>query len=912
MAQSAETRALKGPGLAAALAAAVAVFTPGAQPVAAFLTTFAVSYGLQAWSMREARKRSLEDRADAKNMIRSAVSPHRIVYGEAVVSGTLVFAEVHGAEKEVLHMVVAMAGHEIHSTGDIYIDDQRIAKELLDENGDVGGGTYSGLARFQFVRGTATQSAFVDLVAATSSKWTSAHQGKGIAAMYARLTWNQDKFQGIPQLRALVRGAQCYDPRDAATRHTMNPALILRDYLTASYGLGVSSARIDDTAVGVAADVCDEWVALDASVGISVTPDHTNDTFAVSQAELRIQTGDRVVLNASVAPTGLTAGGTYYVIRRAASVFQVATTYQNALEGTAATFSANGTSVTFNSVAQRRYAISGTFTADQAPKDVIDEILASMAGALVHTGGAWRMSAGAYVAPAATLSADDLRGPVTFRHRQARAELVNAIRGTYAEPGRDWVLADYPAVSDSAYATEDGATIARQMDFAWVANSWRAQRLARIALEKARAKRLVMPCKIGALRLLTTDTVQVTLSQLGLASAVYRVVGWTLTGSDGGIGVDLELEEEAAAHYAWDAADGVAPRNNTALVLPSGITVATPGGVSVFSGNAELLAAGDGTIISRMRVAWTAAAETNATGYEIQWKRSSESTYNSASVPRDATTYYIGPVEDGATYDVRVRTLATPGTRRSDWVTNSHAVAGKSAAPTAPNSLGVTSLPSAFALSWSASPDADYAETEVWESSTNNRSAATRVATLKGNALTRSGFSVGDVRYWWILHKDTSGNVSAWYPSSATGGVTATAGDITLGPDAVDTINIVANAVTDITSAYTEATTVISAGAWTQVQSISVTTDGSPVALFGTCHANVGGGGTRSCSIRMLRDATVLATGTMTGYNNADGFLTLGANDAPAAGTYIYSIECNPSGGAGIDVRYLQGLETKR
>lgn len=775
MAASPETQSLKGPGLAAALAAAVAWFTPGGQPAAAFLSTFAVSYGLQAWSMREARKRSLEDVSDRKISIRSAVAPRRVIYGEAVVAGPMVFAQVTGTEKEYLHIVQVLAGHEVQGFGQVWFDDEQVG--TLDGSGNVTSGTFSGLARVQFVAGTASQAAFADLITETSSKWTSAHQGKGTAAVYARLKFDQDKLAGgIPQIRVLVRGRKCYDPRDTATRYTMNPALVLRDYLTGSHGLGSTSAEIDDTALATAADVCDEWVALDGAVGINVTADHTADTFTISSVESRIQTGDRVVLNASAAPTGLTGGGTYYVIRVGPATFQLASSHQNAIEGTPVTFASNGTSVTFNSIEQRRYSLSGSFTLDQTPKDIIEEILAAMAGTCTFTGGQWRVTAGKYVAPTVGLTADDLRGPVTYRNRVARKDLTNAIRGAYVEPARAWVSTDYPPVSDSAAATDDGEAIARNYDMAWVTNSFRAQRLAKIALNKSRARRLSMPCKISALPLLTAQTVSVTIAQLGLSADTFRIIGWTLTGEDGGIGVDLELESESSSDYAWSASDGVAPPVNEPLVLPSPTVVAAPTSLAVASGSAELVAAGDGTIISRMRVSWVGAVEPNLSGYELQWKRSGESTYNSVYLPRDGLQYYIGPVLDGVNYDVRVRSQASPGMRRSGWVTAVHTVVGKTSPPTAPSSVGITELPNALQITWSACGDADYAETEVWEASINDRASATQVAALKGNALQRSGLTAGAQRYYWVRHVDTSGNVSSWYPSSATGGVLGTAG----------------------------------------------------------------------------------------------------------------------------------------
>lgn len=782
MPASVETQSLKGPGLASALAAAVAWFVPGGQPFAAFMTTFAMSYGLQAWSMREARKRSMEDVADRAVTIRSAVAPHRIVYGEAVVSGPMVYAQVTGADKELLHVVVALAGHEVQGFGDVWFDDVQVGD--LDGSGSVTSGDFSGLARLQFVTGTDPQSAFSDLVSESGGTWTSSHQGAGIAAVYARLKWDQDKFPGgIPQLRVLVRGAKCYDPRTASSAYTHNPALALRDYLTAAYGLGCDTSEIDDASVIAAADICDEWVALDTATILYVTADPATDTFAVkdsgyttTQVESRIQTGDRITLRATTSvPSPLTGAGTYYIIRRGPSTFQLASSYANAIAGTAVTFATSGALVRFHDIAQRRYTATGTFTRDQVPKDVIDELLRSMAGTLVWTAGKWRMTAGAYVAPTITLTADHLRGPVTFRNRVPRGELTNQVRGSYVEPARGWVVTDFPPVTDAAYVTEDGENIERAVDQPWVTSSFRAQRLAKITLLKSRAKRLSMPCKISALSLVAADTVSVTLAQLGLTSAVYRVMGWKLSGDDGGLGVDLDLEEESAAHYDWDATDGVDPPINVTPELPSALTVVAPAAMTISSGTSELLLAGDGTIVSRMRVTWPAAVEPNATGYEVQWKRDAESTYNSATLPRDGLQYYIAPVIDSELYQVRVRTLAAP-MRRSEWVPNAHTVVGKTAAPTAPTSLGLTQLPNALGVSWSACADADYRETEVWEASSNNRATASQIATVTGTQLQRSGLTGGAVRYYWVRHVDTSGNVSAWYPSSATGGVSGTAG----------------------------------------------------------------------------------------------------------------------------------------
>jgi hypothetical protein len=769
------TQNIKGPGLAASLAAAVAFFIPGGQPVAAaFFTTFAVSYGLQAFAMREARKASLQDVSERKSNIRSATSPHRVVYGHALVGGTVANAQVTGSDKEYIHLVITLTGHEIHSVGDVWVEDARTTR---DGSGDVtAGGNLSGLVRILPHLGTASQTADSTLVSESAGLWTTDHQGNGIAYLYVRLKFDQDKLYILPVSRALVRGKKCYDPRDAGTRLTMNPALALRDYLIADYGMDIDPAEIDDTAVAAAANVCDEWVALDAAVSFTPNADHTTDTFTTPNInDPRIATGDRFVLTAATAaPTGLTNGATYYVIRLDGSTYQLASSYQNAIEGTPVTFTSNGTgTITWASWYQRRYTLNGSFTLDQAPKDIVEDILSAMAGNLVQVAGTIYIHAGAYVAPSITLTGDDLRGPVTIRPRRARHDLVNQIRGTFVDASRLWVQSEYPPVGSSTYITQDdGITIERNVDQPFATDASRAQRLAKIALERSRAGSLQLRCKIGALRLQGYDTVAVTIPQLNLSAATYRIMRLDITGDDGGLGVDLSLQAESSSTYAWSPSDATAPVPVPVLDVPVfGAIVVAPSSLTLASGSAELLTAADGTIISRLRVSWGSAAESGLTSYEVQYKRASESAYTSVTAARDANQCWVAPVEDGTSYDVRVRALA--GTRRSAWVTGTHTIVGKTAAPTAPTNLSVLAATTGYDIAWTACPDADYAFSELWEATSNDRATAVQLNTIAGNRFARSGLPAATSRWYWVRHVDTSGNVSDWYPLSATAGETA-------------------------------------------------------------------------------------------------------------------------------------------
>lgn len=60
---------------------------------------------------------------DNQEFIRSAVEPHKLIYGQSLVSGPLAFAATNGTNNQSLHIVVPLAGHECEEIGTVYFDD---------------------------------------------------------------------------------------------------------------------------------------------------------------------------------------------------------------------------------------------------------------------------------------------------------------------------------------------------------------------------------------------------------------------------------------------------------------------------------------------------------------------------------------------------------------------------------------------------------------------------------------------------------------------------------------------------------------------------------------------------------------------------------------------------------------------
>lgn len=188
--------------------------------IAAFSwSAFAVnaSLGLASLALGEAmqKKPAVAKMASRTQNIREPVSPRVEIYGRQKVGGKLIFAETtNGNDKAIfpdldndtkhLHLVFAVAGHEIEGFETFYVGNRRVT---LGANGFPESGPYRRHIRIRYKTGTADQTAFSELVAESDGKWTNAHRGRGVALVYARLRRGAEVWKsGIPNISCVVRG----------------------------------------------------------------------------------------------------------------------------------------------------------------------------------------------------------------------------------------------------------------------------------------------------------------------------------------------------------------------------------------------------------------------------------------------------------------------------------------------------------------------------------------------------------------------------------------------------------------------------------------------------------------------------------------------------------------------------------
>ena len=193
------------------------------------MTHFLVSVALGAALQALAPKPSISgsNRGYQTNSIGPA-QDHQIIYGKMKVGGAIVFDEGTGTNNKHLHRVIAVAGHEIQSFDEIYVNDEvvtlnsdgfvtapsKYVKQTTDrvktgEDSD-GRPIYSEVTSYDYVirikthNGSPDQTADSDLVSESNSKWTNEHRLRGIAYMYARLSFDADIFpNGIPVITAV-------------------------------------------------------------------------------------------------------------------------------------------------------------------------------------------------------------------------------------------------------------------------------------------------------------------------------------------------------------------------------------------------------------------------------------------------------------------------------------------------------------------------------------------------------------------------------------------------------------------------------------------------------------------------------------------------------------------------------------
>ena len=568
---------------------------------------------------------------------KGAINPHRIIYGKTRVGGTIVYAETT-SNNDFLHLVIAVAGHEVNSFTKIFFNEDEVplTQDGSDSNGIArlfpsSGNEYEGKARIKKHLGADAQVADADLVSEIT-QWTTNHRLRGIAYVYVRLNFDSDVYpNGVPNISFEVQGKKVFDPRTSATAFSSNPALCIRDYLLDSnYGLDADAAEINDTNFQAVANTCDEDVSLSSG------------------------TEDRFTLN-------------------------------------------------------------GSFELKQSPKNIIENMLSSIAGNLIYSNGQFKLRAAVYSTPTVTLSEQHFRSGITLNTRVSKKELFNAVKGLYSEPANNYQPQDYPILTSSTFETEDNSErIFGEFNFPFTTSSTTVQRLAKIQLQKARQQiSMVATFDLNAFQLDIGDTVQITNSRLGFSSKTFELTSWSFTMNSGDQApvpaIDAEFRETASAVYDFSTSDYSSISSGKTTNLPAASTVSAPSGLTLTD---ELVQYNDGTVIVKLVINFTAPTDNFSEIFEVEVKQLTDADGNSVSddfklIGRGARTKFeFLNVIDKAQYQVRVRSVNIFGVK-SSTITANRTIIGQIAPPSDVENFACNIVGKEAHLSFDPVPDLD-------------------------------------------------------------------------------------------------------------------------------------------------------------------------------------------------------------
>lgn len=176
------------------------------------------------------------------------------------------------------------------------------------------------------------------------------------------------------------------------------------------------------------------------------------------------------------------------------------------------------------------------------------------------------------------------------------------------------------------------------------------------------------------------------------------------------------------------------------------------------SGTKHLARSADGTLISRIYVAWERPNRAFIDHYEVSWALTNSDSWNLLTTTMD--DIYLAPVQDNVAYDISITGVSPTGERSAPYLIRNYVVVGKTEAPSNAEWANPASILEDFGirLNWKASEELDFSEFELRVGGTNWETA-TFVARLKSTSFFTKANVSGNLTYH-LKAVDTSGTYS--------------------------------------------------------------------------------------------------------------------------------------------------------
>jgi hypothetical protein len=596
--------------------------------IISFVITTAISYLIAP--KPKAPRFSSQDEAKGVTVNKdSNNNPIPVVYGKRQVGLTRVFVESSGTDNQYLYVAGVLCeggGAGITAIDEVYVDDKLVTFDGALSDGTIRGVSsadtnfYKGgesLISIQGFFGLDNQSASSLLDETTN--WTSDHKLSGLAYVALRFKWNQDAFNGLPEVRVTVRGKKIYDPRldstkggsgshrqdDATTwAYSANSSLVLLDYLrNTRYGKGLPNDAFETNydSFKTSANTCDTQVTPYSGATSDINLFETN---AVIDSEKKVLENVRELLVPMRAIFNYTQGK-YKVIIEGTGSSQLLLTKDNVV---------SEVKLQGENKSEKYNRVIGTFTNPE--KDYQSD--------------------------------------------------------TVSYPPFDDSALD-PADQHATMLSDDNNTLLeRSFDMLQVTSPYQAEEICENILKRSRNNlKAEVTVTSEALNLSIGDIVTATYDTAGFSAKPFRVMSLAINSDST---VTLGLEEHQDNFYTWEE-KGEAP-TIADTVLPNPFSVSAPASVAL---DDQLIEYSDGVVITALDCTIGASPDNFVDYYQVEYKLSTDSTYQVSGQVK-GLNHRILNVIDGLTYNVRVKAFNTLGVQ-SNYTSATRTIVGGIAPP---------------------------------------------------------------------------------------------------------------------------------------------------------------------------------------------------------------------------------------
>lgn len=305
-----------------------------------------------------------------------------------------------------------------------------------------------------------------------------------------------------------------------------------------------------------------------------------------------------------------------------------------------------------NSETQKRYTLDGSITTGNTPKQNLELMLTSCAGFITYSGGMFYLFGAEYRAPTFDLDESSIVGAMQIQTRTSRRNLFNGVKGVFASEDDNYVLSEYPAVTSSQFASDDGDDIILDVSLPFTTNAIRAERIAKLSLLRTRQQiSVVISCNLSAIRMKAGDTVRLSNTRMGWNQKVFEVVDMSFSAmASGELGVAMNLLETSSAVYDWTTDDEMEYVAGQDTTLADPFSVNAPTSVTLTQGS---VVQSDGTTRPTLNATWT---NNDAFADQFEVKFGIVGGNDQTLITRN-TFFEIPNVDTGEEYQIQVRAI---------------------------------------------------------------------------------------------------------------------------------------------------------------------------------------------------------------------------------------------------------------